>query len=469
MARRDIAGLLTGIPSSGGGSFAEVMTQGARQMGGLMGRYARGAVTGDSRSNEQRLADSIKNFDSATPEAQKDLIGRLQASGESSVAAQLLGQLKENKVNQATDQRRENMIAQSNSLGLKETSTLLTDGGSLDKGAEDIRKAQEANILKKQGRKGKVAIANSRNVGASVLKAIGQGEYDSLSSEDFLKVLSGEKAQLKVYTDSSGQAKPFRVNESGKVYNKDTEKWVMPSELGLTQAAQLTRTITDADRISSKLRDKATDNFLAANEKALGAQKVLEINANSRSLMEEGIITGAGADFLLGMASIGVQLGLVPQGIEDDLIATQTFMAERGKQVLALLGSGDVGAGTGISDKDVQFMKEVAGQQITLNKETLARIMSIEEQVARDTIAKSNSRLEVMKKYVGEDQDSALLDTFFVPLPPPSSQKYEPSDLTNKYLQEARQRTQNPPRIQSIVQDPNASLINNAKQSPLLR
>ena len=94
MARRDIAGLLTGIPSSGGGSVAEVMTQGARQMGGLMGRYGRGVFTGDVRSNEQRLADDIKNFGSATPEAQKDLIGRLQASGQSSVAAQLLGQLK---------------------------------------------------------------------------------------------------------------------------------------------------------------------------------------------------------------------------------------------------------------------------------------------------------------------------------------------------------------------------------------
>lgn len=97
MAKRDIAGLLTGIPSSGGGSFAEVMTQGARQMGGLMGRYGRGALTGDVRSNEQRLADDIKNFGSATPEAQKDLIGRLQASGQSSVAAQLVGQLKESK------------------------------------------------------------------------------------------------------------------------------------------------------------------------------------------------------------------------------------------------------------------------------------------------------------------------------------------------------------------------------------
>ena len=221
----------------------------------------------------------------------------------------------------------------------------------------------------------------------------------------------------------------------------------MPSELGLTQAAQLTKTITDADRISSKLKDKATDNFFIANEKALTAQKVLGINANSRSLMEEGIITGAGANFLAGMASIGVQLGIVPQGVEDTLVATQTFMAERGKQVLALLGSGDVGAGTGISDKDVQFMKEVAGQQITLNKETLARIMRIEEKAARNAIAKSNSRLAVMKQYVGADEDSALLDTFFVPMPEPSVTGYVPTQAAQTYLEQARdRRTQQVPQ-----------------------
>jgi hypothetical protein len=273
-----------------------------------------------------------------------------------------------------------------------------------------------------------------------MLKAIGQGDYDSLSNEEFLKVLSGEKATLKVYTDATGQARPFRVNESGRVYNADTEKWALPSELGLTQAAQLTKTITDADRIASKLKDKATDNFLIANEKALSAQKVLEINANSRSLMEEGIITGAGANFLAGMASIGTQLGIVPQGVTDSLVATQTFMAERGKQVLALLGSGDVGAGTGISDKDVQFMKEVAGQQITLNKETLSRIMRIEEQAARNSIAKNNQSLEIMKQYVGADEDSALLDTFFVPMPEPTVTGYVPTQAAKSYLEQARQR-----------------------------
>ncbi len=444
MARnRDIAGLLTGIPSGG---YAERMSKSAQEMGSLFGSGIAGMKTGDSRTPQQRLAGDIKNFKNLTPERQRGLIGTLQASGQTGLAGTLAADLQKQTLAKANDLRRESLITQATELGLNQTATLLTDGGSLDKAAEDIRNAQEKDIVSTQGRKGKIAIARSRDVGAPVLKAIGKGDYDSLSNEEFLKVISGEKATLKVYTDSTGKAKPFRVNESGKVYDKDKNKWVNPSELDLRQAAQLTKTITDADRISSKLKDKATENFLAANEKALGAQKVLEINANSRSLMEEGIITGAGANFLLGMASIGVQLGLVPKGIEDDLIATQTFMAERGKQVLALLGSGDVGAGTGISDKDVQFMKEVAGQQITLNKETLSRIMRIEEQVARATIAKSNSRLEVMKQYVGEDQDSALLDTFFVPMPEPSVTGYVPTQAAQTYLEQARDRRTQPPQ-----------------------
>lgn len=131
MARRDIAGLLTGIPSSGGGSFAEVMTQGARQMGGLMGRYGKGVFTGDSRSNEQRLADSIKNFDSATPEAQKDLIGRLQASGQSSVAAQLVGQLKEKQTQEQQETFKKGLLQIARAQDNQNIVDFIEAGGSL--------------------------------------------------------------------------------------------------------------------------------------------------------------------------------------------------------------------------------------------------------------------------------------------------------------------------------------------------
>ena len=441
----DIVGLFTGI-SNQQPLDPSTMTAGQYQMA-MQARQLQKGRQGivnalGKQTSEQKLLqkqqEALMGFNKLPIEEQKRTIMGLQAAGNTALAGTLATELASNQKRQIEDIRRQKMIAQARSLDLDETAELLVNGGSLTKGAEDIRKAQEQDIINKQGRKGKIAIAKTRDAGQPMIDSIAKGEYDSLSNEEFMKVISGEKATLKVYTGTDGIAKPFRVNESGKVYNKDSDKWVMPSELGLTQAAELTKTITDADRIASKLKDKAADNFFVANEKARSAEKVLEINANSRSLMEEGIITGAGANFLTGMASIGVQLGLVPQGVEDKLVATQTFMAERGKQVLALLGSGDVGAGTGISDKDVQFMKEVAGQQITLNQETLARIMRIEEQAARNAISKSNSYLETMKMYVTDDQDSSLLDTFFVPLPEPTPTGYLPNQAAQKYLQQVR-------------------------------
>ena len=419
MANRDIAGLLTGIPSGG--------------IDPRVGMTGRQMLVQSALAGQERMAGGLRGMFGGGPTIDQQIA---QAAGQ---------KLTQQRV--AEDTRREKLIETAKGLKLDLTVNLLQSGGDMTEALEQIRKAQESDVLKKQGRRGKVAIANNRNVGAPMLKAIGQGDYDSLSNEEFLKVLSGEKAELKVYTDSTGVSKPFRVNESGKVYDAKNEKWAMPSELGLTQAAQVTKTISDADKLAGKLRDKAADNFFVANEKARNAEKVLQINANSRSLMEEGIITGAGANFLAGMASIGVQLGLVPKGVEDTLIATQTFMAERGKQVLALLGSGDVGSGTGISDKDVAFMKEVAGQQITLNKETLSRIMRIEEQAARNAIAKSNTYLETMKDFIGEDEDPALLDTFYVPLPEPTVTGYVPTQAAQNYLEQARnRRTQQVPQ-----------------------
>ena len=72
--------------------------------------------------------------------------------------------------------------------------------------------------------------------------------------------------------------------------------------------------------------------------------------------------------------------------------------------------------------------------------------MRIEERAARNAIAKSNSRLEVMKQYVGEDQDSALLDTFFVPMPEPSVTGYVPTQAAQTYLEQARNRRTQPPQ-----------------------
>lgn len=91
MARnRDIAGLLTGIPSGG---YAERMSKRAQELGSLFGSGIAGMKTGDSRTPQQRLAGDIKNFKNLTPERQRGLIGTLQASGQTGLAGTLAADL----------------------------------------------------------------------------------------------------------------------------------------------------------------------------------------------------------------------------------------------------------------------------------------------------------------------------------------------------------------------------------------
>jgi len=92
MARRnrDIAGLLTGIPSGG---FAQNMMEMSRELGTRFGSGVTGMMTGDIRTPNQRLTGDIKNFQNLSEEEQKNLIGKLQSRGETGIASQLRADL----------------------------------------------------------------------------------------------------------------------------------------------------------------------------------------------------------------------------------------------------------------------------------------------------------------------------------------------------------------------------------------
>ena len=442
MARQpDIVGMFTGISSNKQpivndptGAIGRIRQSQQNLRGAVTGMF--GKETSEVRQQRQ-IADLIASFDTMTVQQQRQTIAQLQAVGQTALAGQLAAQLQANQARLAADKRREGLIAQATKLGLDTTAELLRTGGSMDEAAKQIRSQEEKQLVAKQGRKGKIALARSRNAGDTVIQNIAKGEYDSLSNEDFLKTITGEKAELTVYQGSDGIAKPFRVNEAGKVYDAKTEKWVFPSELGLTQAAQVTRQITDADKLSGILKEKASEDFLELNKKGREAVGVLQTNKQSQSLVEEGLITGFGSEFLLGMARLGKQLGVVPESVSDSVVATEPFIATRGKQVLNILSTGAVGAGTGISDKDVQFLKEIAAGAISLDEGTIRRLLRIEEAAARYAIQQSNDRLEILKGFTGEDEDPALIDSLFIPLPEVTTNVL-PTPIANKYLEQVR-------------------------------
>ncbi len=62
-----------------------------------------------------------------------------------------------------------------------------------------------------------------------------------------------------------------------------------------------------------------------------------------------------------------------------------------------------MGAGTGLSDNDVKFAKEVIAGDITLTKETLKRFLAIERDALQKAAKRSNTSLDFVQKSVGEN------------------------------------------------------------------
>ena len=106
MARRDIAGLLTGVPSN----FAETMLRSGQIAGDIQGGRLRGMLSGGKQSYlspREQTNRGLRNFDKLDLKEKRDLIGRLQASGQTSLAGQLAAQLKDDLATQQQTQKLE--------------------------------------------------------------------------------------------------------------------------------------------------------------------------------------------------------------------------------------------------------------------------------------------------------------------------------------------------------------------------
>ena len=428
MANRDIAGLLTGISSTQRPNPNMNSDQWRMAFGAQQGQNLSNAV--GTPSPEQAIQMGMAKLDLTSIKGLTTLAEMQQLRGDTAGAAKTASQVQ--AMRQAGKQR-EQLIAQATKLKLPETAEMLRGGGDIEIATKQVLEAEERSIISKQGRKGKIAVAQSKNAGQPVYDAIKKGDYDNISDTLFLEQMKGEKADLKVFQQTiEGRpvSKPFRINEAGKVWDSTVSKWVNPSELGLTQAPQITQVLSEANTITNALTDGATKNYLELNEAANTASEILTLNTRSTQIMNEGIKTGFGAEFRLNAARLAKELGLVPQSM-DDVAATEEFVAIRARQLMKLLPA--FGAGSGISDRDVDIARGIAGGDIKLSEDALRRILSMEETLARDLITKNNTSLERLQRITGEEMDSNIYEGFYINMPqragystPPNAAKYLP-------------------------------------------
>jgi len=438
-----LAGLLTGVPQNAidpnlsmqqqqlalGSSAANMMGGGIRSMTGQQSQGERAA----------ELQMAMSKLDLNDTEDLTKLARIMQATGDLTSAGKIAALIQDKKLK---GKQREGLIKQAKSLGLDQTVDMLTSGGDVETATKQILEAEERNVIAKQGRKGKIAVAQSKGANDTVLKAISDGEYDGFSDSMFIEAMSGEKADLKVFqqiVNNKPTSKPFRVNEGGQVWDDKASKWVNPSDLGLTQAPVTTQQLSAGNEVTKQLTQGFVDTFVELNALGRDAEKMLEINRAS-ALDLDKIYTGKLAPVQLALMDIGKKLGVISPEQEDAVVATQTFMINRAKQVLPLIKA--LGSGTAISDKDREFIEKIVAGDISLSLETIKRIIQIENEYATKAVSKSNAALERLGAIKGADIDPAVVDGLYITAPSfsPRDEDGGISQAAQSVIERAKQR-----------------------------
>lgn len=144
-------------------------------------------------------------------------------------------------------------------------------------------------------------------------------------------------------------------------------------------------------------------------EKALGsgqAKKLLEDKAvaddardiistvqQGRQLLQSGMITGFGAEFITQVGAALNQAGI--NFAEDRIANTQAFAANMAANVGRIIKQ--FGAGTGLSNADREYAEKMAGGKVTLDRKAIERILDINERAARNVIKLHNERVKGIK------------------------------------------------------------------------
>ena len=374
---------IAGIAQANSAGRAERLERSRRGLGGLMGK--------DLRSPAQKVQEELKKLNPRDPKDQPKIV-QLLSTIDQQKAFEIEAQFKAKQDGAiAQDERRSTLIQAALDLGLTSTAELLQNGGDMDKAAEQIRKQEEKDVVSQQGRKGKKAVAKSRNAGEAVEKAIDKGEYDGLSVSEFISTISGEDAELKVFNDASGVSRPFPVSKAGKVWNN-----------------------------------------VELNSKARDAQEILRTNKESVALLdrEGGIKTGFGAEFFLNVSRVAKELGMVPKDM-DNIAATEQYLILRAEQLMKIMPA--FGAGSGLSDSDREVASKIALRDISMDEDALRALLRLEEKYARDLITKSNTALERSVAIGKGGLSPELAESYYIPLParegystPPNAAKYLP-------------------------------------------
>jgi hypothetical protein len=179
----------------------------------------------------------------------------------------------------------------------------------------------------------------------------------------------------------------------------DAEKNALRIQRAKKEATHAPGTVVNIDQkqenaFAAGLGKGQSERIIASQVAAKDAAAIIDTVKTGRDIMKSGMITGAGADFLVNLNQ-GLKTAGIDSGYADASANSQAFAANMAGNVGKLIKQ--FGAGTGLSDADREFAKDMAGGRISLDSKAINRILDINEKAARNTITQHNKDVKGIK------------------------------------------------------------------------
>lgn len=148
-------------------------------------------------------------------------------------------------------------------------------------------------------------------------------------------------------------------------------------------AAETAAKLESSEAFAKKIGAESGAELFAKKDSAENALKTIDANNRALEIIDSGIISGFGAEYIVAFGKALRQVGFNFGG--DDLSNTETFMVTRAQAVASIVK--EFGAGVSISNADREYAEKAAAGKISLEKESLERILRISNDVSRQAVS----------------------------------------------------------------------------------
>ena len=236
------------------------------------------------------------------------------------------------------------------------------------------------------------------------------------ATESRLQVFGLQKTLADIEKSRRGAAPKFQEIKEGN----EIITYRVDADGTRTEVARAERYKPEGTKVDVTI-DKGTESFLKDVGEGLAQTYVKSLEGNPTAfktlatidrmekLLDSGeVITGTGADFIKNATKVLNKLGITDS---DRPAATETFFATSAGLTLALLRTGALGTGNSITEADKEFMRQVSGNEISLDENAIRRINRVNRQVAGEAMIKHNMLVDrILATYPDEDLNLQKVD-----------------------------------------------------------